>query len=154
MSYFVIKDSKEQLGWDFDKTENCLGMRVEHLPTGDYTIEGYETKVIIERKGSTGEFAKNINEGRFEAELSRMESFAFPFMVLEFTMRDLMLFPIGSGIPQFLWKKLRVTPFYMLRKLVEYELRYKTKIIFAGGYGKEFAASIFKRVIECQKNTS
>lgn len=146
--YLVIRDTREQAGWHWEITKNCAGMVVETLKTGDYTIRGYEDSVCIERKGSTGEFARNIVEGRFEAELARMESFAFPFMVLEFTMREIMIFPRDSGIPKDKWGELKITPFYILKRLVEFELRYKTKIILAGIYGKETTASIFKRVIE------
>lgn len=146
--YLVIRDTREQCGWEFAPTENCAGMVDEKLPTGDYTIRGYENLLTIERKGSIAEFAKNIVQGRFEAELIRMESFAFPFMVLEFSMDDIKRFPVGSGIPEGVWKKMRVTRFFILKRLIEFELQYKTKIIFASSFGKETAASIFKRVIE------
>lgn len=152
--YHVIRDTREQEnnGWVFDETKNCEGMLVQTLPTGDYTLKEYESTLIIERKGGVAEFARNIIQGRFEAELVRMESFAFPFMVLEFNMKEILEFPNGSGIPREKWPSLKITPFFMLKRLIEFELNYKTKIILAGSYGKETAASIFKRVIELCPN--
>src|SRR5688572_26018625 len=112
MKYLVLRDTREQDGWEFSPTDNCLGTEETKLPTGDYTIKGYEKLLTIERKGSIAEFAKNIVQGRFDAELVRMESFAFPFMVLEFSMKDIERFPVGSGIPEEVWKKMRVSRFF------------------------------------------
>jgi hypothetical protein len=154
MKYTVIRDSQEQAGWDFSITKYCEGTVVEKLPTGDYTIRGYEEVLTIERKGTTGEFAKNINEGRFERELVRMESFKYPFMVLEFDMDDIYEFPKNSGIPRSKWSNLRVTSFYIAKRLIEFELKYKTKIILAGTHGKDISSSIFKRVIENEQQSA
>ena len=118
------------------------------LPTGDYTIQGFEKILTIERKQSTSEFSQNILEARFDRELVRLEAFKYPFIILEFTMDDILDYPKGSGIPIRLWPKLRINSWKLLKTLMEYELKYKTKIILAGKNGKEVAASIFKRVVE------
>lgn len=144
----VIRDSREQNGWTFGIGGSCAGMSVKGLPTGDYTIEGYETSFIIERKADTGEFAKNIIEHRFERELERLEKFEYPFMVLEFSLDDIIRFPVGSGIPKPVWPKLRVTGEFMLKRFLEYQMQYKTKIILAGSQGYRVAWSLFKRMIE------
>jgi ERCC4-type nuclease len=147
--YTVIKDTREkQLGWTFSAGKNCLGMVVDTLKTGDYTIAGYENIVIIERKANTGEFVKNVVQDRFDRELKRLQKFRHPFIILEFTMEDVINFPLGSGIPKDKWKDLRVSNWFLLKRIVELEMKYKTKIIFAGTRGKEVAASIFKRVVE------
>lgn len=148
MSYLVLKDSREQKGWNFVVNDNCLGTEISTLPTGDYTIKGYESILCIERKGSTAEIAKNLLEKRFHAELERMESFAHPFVVCEFTLDDILNFPRGSGIPPKEWSKLRVSPFFLLKKIVEMQFQYKSKIIFAGSNGQNIVSSIFKRMLE------
>jgi hypothetical protein len=149
MKYRVIKDTREKFGsWVFSPSANCLGMEIRGLRTGDYTIEGYEDKLTVERKANTAEFCTNINEGRFERELKRMESFAHPFMILEFEAEDIINFPVNSGIPKEKWGELKVTPWYMLKRLTEFQIEYKTQIILAGKRGKVIAASIFKRVLE------
>lgn len=145
--FTVIRDTQEQKGWQFKKSKFCTGTIQQKLPTGDYTLQGYEDVFIIERKGTTAEVAKNINEARFERELERLEQFQYPFMLLEFNMEDVISFPKNSGIPFYLWKKLRVTSSFLLRKLLEYQFLYKTRIIFCGNEGPEVAKSIFKRII-------
>lgn len=116
------------------------------LKTGDYTLVGLEQRFIIERKASTGEFAGNITQARFERELDRLDLFEFPFIVLEFDIYQVKHFPEGSGIPRYLWKELRITGAFMLKKLSEYQLRHKSKIILAGTHGKEIAESLFREV--------
>lgn len=146
--YRVIRDTREQRGWHFDESSSCLGTVVGTLRTGDYTIEGYEKTFVIERKGSTGEVAQNILQSRFERELERLEGFALPFLICEFTLDDVMRFPHNSGIPRPRWPKIRITPHFLLKRLVEFQVKYKTKFIFAGLHGKEYASSLFKRITE------
>ncbi len=148
MKYIVYKDTREQEGWEFTPSTNCEGMEIHTLRTGDYTIKGFEDVLTIERKASTGEFAKNIVDGRFERELIRMEKYKWPFMVLEFELNDIVNFPANSGIPKSKWDKLRIGNWFMLKRLTEYQIKYKTKILLAGKQGKVLAASIFKRVLE------
>lgn len=148
MRYQVIKDTREQLGWDFVPTDNCLGTVVRTLGTGDYSIEGLENRLVIERKGTLSEFAQNIFQKRFENELVRLDEYDAAFIILEFDMDTIFNFPVGSGIPKSKWDKLRVNKWLILKKLFEIEFKHKVKIVFAGKYGKEVAASIFKRAME------
>jgi ERCC4-type nuclease len=148
LKYKVLRDTREQKGWSFSRSENCEGTVDVKLPTGDYTLEGFSNLFVIERKGSTGEFARNIVENRFEEELTRLELFPHPFIILEFTAEDIVDFPKRSGIPTKQWPKLKIGPWFLLKRLVDFDIAYKTKIILAGTKGKEIAASIFKRIIE------
>lgn len=149
MRYTVIRDTREQDGWDFPESQYCAGTVVATMKTGDYTLSGFENELCIERKGAISEFAKNIIEERFELELIRLEEFKFPFMVLEFDMNDILLFPKTSTIPKSQWSRVKMSPFFILKKLIEYQVNYKCKIILAGrGNGRTIAGSIFKRVIE------
>lgn len=138
----VICDSREQEGWQFP------GMEIRALKTGDYTIEGYENDFVIERKGTVKEFCQNLCQKRFERELERLEGYAFPFIFLEFDFDKLLLFPEGSGIPRHIWPKLKVNPKFLLKRLAELQMKYKTKILFVGNYGKQMAMSLFYRVID------
>ncbi len=148
--YTVLRDTREQVGhgWIFPARSPCLGTEKATLNTGDYTLKGYEDIFIIERKGGCGEVAKNIIQQRFIKELERLESFQAAFIVFEFEMEDVITFPANSGIPKVAWPKLKITPQFFMKQLNEYNLEFKTKIIFAGSKGKEFASSLFKRVCE------
>lgn len=148
MKYKVIKDTREQEGWSFAKSDNCEGTEIATLPTGDYSIAGYEHLLCIERKGSVAEFANNIVEKRFERELVRMEGFAHAFMILEFEVEDIINFPASSNIPKWKWGKLRVSNWFILKRLMDFQTQYKTKIMLVGKRGKEVVASLFKRIVE------
>jgi hypothetical protein len=146
--YTICRDSREQQGWIFNSSANCTGTIVKGLKTGDYTLIGYESILCVVRKGSLREFAGNIIQARFDRELERMESFALSFLILEFSMDDIMRWPISSGLPPYLRTKIKINKYFILKRLLEIETDYKTKVILAGPYGKEVATNVFKRTIE------
>lgn len=149
MKYTVIRDQQEKNNyWDFPFSSVCDGTVVQSLKTGDYTLKGFENILTIERKFSTGEIAKNLTEKRFERELERLEKFPHPFLICEFEFNDLLTFPTRSGIPPKFWPKLRVTNNFLVKRITEIDLNYRTKIIFAGNKGQERAEIIFKYVIQ------
>jgi hypothetical protein len=139
--FIILKDTAEKQGWEFNL------MEMANLNTGDYTIKGFESKVIIERKGQISEFAQNIFEKRFVNELDRLEEFQHPFCILEFSAEDVKNFPRSSNIPKGKWKYLRVSPDLILKKMFEFELKYKTRFIFAGKQGREICIRIFKEFL-------
>lgn len=152
MKYTVIRDNQEKANrWEFAKTDICQGMIEKHLITGDYTLCGLEDVFIVEKKSSTGEISKNIFDLAFEKELIRMEQFIYPFVICEFTIEDIFRFPFDSGIPQKFWKKLHVNNHVILKRINEFQLKYKTKWIFAGNYGQEVSEDLFKRVLQLVK---
>lgn len=147
--FTVLRDQQEKKGyWTFPANENCLGTKVAHLKTADYAIENHEGFFLVERKASTGEFAMNVNEGRFVRELERMESCEHPFLVAEFAYDDLSIFPVNSGIPRHLWPSLKVTSKYLRKCWHAYELKYKTKLVAAGPDAEAYVAGLIKRVAE------
>jgi hypothetical protein len=150
-TFQVLRDSREQdeHGWTFpaNESEGILGTTVRGLPTGDYTLVGFESVLCLERKGSTGEFAQNVCQDRFERELERMRAFPVRFVVLEFTLDDLWNFPANSGIPRSRWRFLRTTREFLLKRLVELSSTYDTPFVPCGRLGREFALSVFKRVV-------
>lgn len=146
--YLVLRDTREQTGWDFPAKAPCLGTREATLKTGDYTLEGYEGVLAVERKRSTGEIAANLVEGRFWRELERLDAFAHPYLVCEFTLADVLAFPHESGIPRPRWRSLRVSAQFLLKRLMELQVRHRTRVIFAGVNAREFLSSLFKRITE------
>ena len=87
--------------------------------------------VVIERKASVEEIANNLGKKKsaFLSEMERMQEFKYPFMVLEFSMEDLLKFPENSKIPKNKLRQVRITGKYLLKSLVEFQLWYNTKII-------------------------
>jgi hypothetical protein len=154
--YLVLRDTGEHKGhgWIFPQTETCAGTVERNLFTGDYSLDGYyDNKIfVIERKGSVAEFVGNISQTEkwadFKDELARLEEFRFPFIICEFPYSLIETYPKGSGIPQGLWPSIRVTPQFLVKRLWEIELKFKTKIRFADRGGRDCASSLFKRIIE------
>ena len=152
MKYTVIRDTREHRdkGWTFTGSTRCAGTETTKLDTGDYSIKGMEELFCIERKGSVSEFARNITENRFEKELQRLESFKYPFIILEFEMSDIIDYPKNSGIPYKKRTQLKFRGPFILKRLIELQMNYKTKILICGDRGREVASSIFKRVVEIE----
>ncbi len=146
----ILRDSREKLnhGWMFEEDDFIKRTNIYSLPTGDYTIRGYENDFIIERKGSTSEFANNIFEERFERELVRLEEFKHPFIVLEFSFEDLLTYPVNSGIPPKFWNKVKLNGKFLVSAFNRYQMKYKTKFILAGKNGMDCAKSLFKIFIK------
>lgn len=151
-SYKVIKDTREQDGWFFSEYDKCSGMEVKTLHTGDYTIEGFEDVVCIERKACVSEIAGNLGKKKsaFNAEIERMKDYAFSFIICEFSMEDLLNYPNGSRVPYKLRSHVKVTGKYLLKCLLEFQIWYNTKVIFCDNKKNAFLVcnSIFKRLNE------
>ncbi len=149
---FIIKDTREKElhGWEFKESDFLSGTKQEKLDTGDYSIENFESVFTIERKATTSEIANNIHEERFKNELERLDNFKWPFLICEFTIADILTFPVNSGIPPRYWNKIKVKPQYLLSVIHGYMVKYKTKFIFAGKHGQECALTLFKQIL---KNT-
>ena len=65
----------------FSEYDKCSGMDVSTLHTGDYTLEGFEDVVCIERKACVSEIAMNLGKKKnaFNAEMERMKTSPFRF---------------------------------------------------------------------------
>jgi len=150
--FTVIRDTREQKGWFFKETEYCAGMVDKKLDTGDYSIEGLEDLLCIERKASTAEIANNFIDKRFERELERMQEFNYKFLILEFSLGDIISFPVGSDIPKKTWGRLRISGNFLLKRLGEIQVNYGIGIIPCGDkYSAwQMANSIMKRVFEAE----
>ena len=156
--YTVLRDTseKDNYGWFFGETDRCAGTVEKNLYTADYSLDGYydDKTFVIERKGSVSEFVGNITNKEkwddFKQELQRLEEFRYPFVICEFPFSLLKSYPVGSNIPKSKWKDIRVTPQFLLKRMQEIYLHFKTQFIFTDTpeLGKEIASGLFKRMTE------
>jgi DNA excision repair protein ERCC-4 len=90
--FYVVVDNQEQLPYRFTGIEQGNPSRLlvvrtitdRHLPTGDYSIQGFEDKICIERK-SFSDWVGSIG-GEHEREkrkAERMSSFEYAAYVIE-----------------------------------------------------------------------
>ena len=133
MKHIVLRDTREKRGWGFQSSNKCQAVVDWGLRTGDYTAKGLEKYLVIERKASTGELSINLGKKRkaFEAEVERMSSFRWKYIIFEFSIDDLMNFPQNSGIPKKQIPFVRMNGKFMWKKLREYEEDYGVELIFA-----------------------
>ncbi len=92
--FTILFDDRERSGgWTFmnlkaDARQKhkplLVPIREQHLITGDYTIEGFETRITVERKSLSDLLGTLTAErDRFERELARMQSMDFAAVVVE-----------------------------------------------------------------------
>lgn len=150
--FTVIKDTREQDGYHFSSFTTCAGMIEKKLDTGDYSIVGLEDKICIERKGCVEELAVNLGQKKhpFLDEISRMRNFPHKYLILEFSLEDLIKFPEDTRIPIKNKASVKITGRYMLKCLIEFQLYDSIQILFCGDKYNAFLAvsSIFKRINE------
>jgi hypothetical protein len=153
LSLIIIRDTreKENHGWYFNETAfACEHTFTRTLKTGDYTVKGCEDEIVIERKATVAEFAKSVVKESFNKELKRMAEFPHAFLIFEFSWRQIEVFPMGSQIPKFKWKSVRVRGKYMLSCINTYRIKYGIHVIACGNavFAQETAYKLLKEVYE------
>jgi ERCC4-type nuclease len=140
----IIIDTREQKPWIFENYETTNAK----LDTGDYSIQGMEHLLAIERKRNVSEFANNITEKRFKDVIDRLNKIPHSFILFEFDMNDIMMFPIGSDIPKKLWPKIRISPTFILKNIIDLQINSKINFIFCSNASnaQTIAASIMKYI--------
>lgn len=148
--FTIIIDTREQTPWEFEN----YAVAHQKLDTGDYSIQGLETLFAIERKKSVGEIANNITEPRFKDCLDRLKDFKHKFILCEFTLNNVLDYPVGSAVPKKLWHTLKITSKYILKYLTEITMKYDIHVIYCGSRdgAEEMAISIMKRMVEMYGN--
>lgn len=148
--FTIIIDTREQKPWSFEHHAKAN----HKLDTGDYSIEGLENIVAIERKRNVAEFANNITEKRFVDVVERLSKIPYSFILFEFNMDQVMSYPIGSDIPKRLWDKIRISPSFLLKHIVDLQVNHNIKIVFCGNSenAEKVALSIMRRVYKENKN--
>jgi len=149
--FTIIRDTREQTGWNWISSDRCTGTVVTKLDTGDYSIQGLEDRLCIERKKSVAEFATNITEKRFWKELERTRDYSYSFLICEFDMYDIDIYPEGSGIPRRMFPKIKVRRNFILSKLVEIQTKYNIFVNLCGSdveIAKQITFSIMRNIWE------
>lgn len=90
--FVCIRDTREQAPFAFqnvDEKFDVVHIVDKALPTGDYSIAGFESRIAIERK-SVSDFYCSIgaDRERFEREAVRLAQMEFAAVVIEGTVED------------------------------------------------------------------
>ena len=64
-----------------------------------------------------------------------------------------MKYPIGSDIPKRLWDKIRISPAFILKHIVDLQVEHNIKIVFCGDStnAEKFALSIMKKIFRMEQ---
>lgn len=147
----IIRDSREKKGFWVWAGKRC---KVKALKTGDYTMEGYEDVLCIERKKTVMEIAGNFTHksGAFWREIERMQEFDHAYLILEFTEEEMLGYPWKSKLPKYLKAKIRIRGGYLASRIEMIEEK-GIKVIFAGSRARaiQIAERIFDEVQESER---
>jgi len=92
----IIADSREQLPYAFESRWAVTIRRA--LPAGDYSVEGWETSVAVERK-TLEDFVHSVirDRKRFKKELAKLSEYPHSCVVVEASLTDVLLVRYPSG---------------------------------------------------------
>lgn len=155
-SYTIIRDSREKAGhgWFWEKNMNpkrrppkCDGTITQSLKTGDYSLQGYEDILCVERKESYAELWMNYAErDRFQAEMERLSTIKHKMVVIESVLtRE--IFDLSP--PQY---KTCAPGRAMIRWLMNITAKYGVPFIPAGACGKYLTQQFFEEVVRVEKD--
>lgn len=148
--YTIVIDTREQQPWTF-KNRATANYK---LDTGDYSIQGLENIVAIERKKSVNEIASNIIESRFKDVIQRLSQIKYGFILLEFSLKDLLIYPIGSNIPKNKWSSIKITSNFLLKHVTDWQIEHNIKVYFCGSASnaENLAGYLLKKIYNKEKD--
>lgn len=119
----IIIDTREQRPFTFDRF--CVDAERGTLATGDYSIDGLQDKISIERKGSLDELIMCLSSdrGRFEYELQRSTVLEYFAIVIEGSFANVVAGRFRS----------RMAVNAVIETIAAFSIRYRTSFLFCGG---------------------
>lgn len=87
--FTILYDDREKKQWKF--LENTWAMKKTRLKCGDYSIEGYENIIAIEKKSGIGELLSNLTAGsrnRFKRFLKKLSRYPIKCIIIENELRS------------------------------------------------------------------
>lgn len=88
----MLVDTREKTPWDWEPDDAFESIKHCKLDAGDYSLEGLEHIIVVERKASVDELFINFtkDKDRIKAEFDRLKDHKFKVLMLEFTCEDMM----------------------------------------------------------------
>jgi ERCC4-type nuclease len=130
-----------------------LDLLYQALPTGDYTVRGFERELCIERKATVTEIAQNVTKDRFLRELDRMLEYKYRYLICEFDIPEVLGWPHNSPYLAKIVNKIRVNPQFIMSSFAMMQVEYGINVIFCSTrfYAECCAVNIMKRISELGK---
>ena len=116
----LVIDTREQLPL-FTRTKDLLIVK-RKLDNGDYSLQGFEDKFVIERKGINDFYAYISSErNKTEEKMKRLQSFMFAGLVIEANESDLLAHQLYT----------KTSPEVARQSLVSFEVRYGVHVYYS-----------------------
>lgn len=129
--FTIIVDSREQKPYRFER------MAVAALPAGDYSIQGLENEVAIERKSRQDAYSSlGSGRARFERELARLSRLRYAAIVVESSLPDFLTPPPFT----------RMNPKAAVNSFIAWSVKYRVCVFFAGD--RVHAQALTRRLLE------
>jgi len=121
--FTIIRDTREKAGhgYKFRASANCNKMETIKLDVGDYSIEGYEDVIMVERK-TIDDLWGTLTQGRdrFMREMERAKDHKVKYLIIEGSVAD-----VNKGI-----RYSKVRPEYIFANLISLEIKHGVHVIF------------------------
>ena len=116
--FVIVVDTRERIPYEFEGRATIR----RALKTGDYSIDGLESRVTVERKRPAELFAcAGRDRKRFSREMKRMASFDHAIIIVEGTLAE-----VAAGDPNS-----SVSPKAVINSLISWGIRYGVHSIWA-----------------------
>lgn len=141
----LLVDSREKTPFDFDGDEDFASIKTSKLDAGDYSIEGIEHIIVIERKANVDELYTNFTKDkeRIYAEFDRLREHRTRIILIEQSCDDVLnphqYFVNKKGLNK---QDFSMPPAVVAATLTDIMLKYNAHIIFAGSKGKTMTKGI------------
>jgi len=147
----LIVDSREKTPWDFEGDDAFAGVLHTKLDGGDYSIQGMEDILVVERKATVDELFVNFTKDRerIQAEFERLRNHKFRIFVIEETCDDVLnpfkYYVNKKGINK---KSHKMPVAVVASNLTNLMLEYNVHIIFGGSRAQAMVRGILLRAWE------
>lgn len=121
----IVVDSREQAPFRFGRPKyHDVEVEEGALPTGDYSVAGFEDRVAVERKSLEDLIGclMNDNRERFERELTRARPYDLFCVVVEASMEEIRNHQYRS----------LMKPRAVLQSMAAFQVRYRVPFAFCG----------------------
>lgn len=117
--FVIVIDSREQSPYSFGPVASVI----KGLKSGDYSVEGFESDVAIERKSCIDAYGSIGNgRARFEAELIRLAAMEYAALVIECSLVSFLVAPEYSSL----------NPKSAIGSLLAWSVKYRLPVFFCG----------------------
>lgn len=154
MTITILVDTREQKPFfevtPYLSTGEYMRTEFRKLDAGDYSAEGLEDILAIERKSTTGELygnlAKKTMKERFYRELDRLAKVQKAIILCEFPESHIFSFPTNSGIPKSKQKYIRGGSGFFRKLLHEITENYDIEFVYCENKveAEQYAAQLIR----------